>query len=73
MKLKDGKLFLTEEELVYVKRASTIQAGPANAGLFLRSYVKNKNLVEDVENIPDVNFYIECIQAYRRKNYEVEK
>ena len=72
MKLTDGKLFLTEEELVYVKRANC-QAGPGNAGLFLRSYVKNKNLVEDVENIPDVNFYIECIKAYRRKDYEVEK
>jgi hypothetical protein len=73
MKLDENKkLTLTEEELVYVKRANC-QAGPANAGLFLRSYVKNKNLVEDVEHMPDVHFYIECILAYRRKNYEVIK
>ena len=72
MRLEEGKLFLTEEELTYVKRASVLQAGPTNAGLFLRSYVKNNNLVEDVEHLPDVHFYIECILAYRHKNYEVE-
>ena len=71
MTLEEGKLILTEEELVYVKRAN-MQAGPGNAGLFLRSYIKNKNLVEDVEHMPDVNFYIECIKAYRRKNFEVK-
>ena len=40
MKLDEGKLILTEEELNYVKRASIMQAGPTNAGLFLRSFVK---------------------------------
>ncbi len=72
MKLDENKkLTLTEEELVFVKRANC-QASPSNAGLFLRSYVKNNNLVEDVEHMPDVHFYIECIQAYRRKNFEVK-
>lgn len=72
MKLDENKkLILTEEELVYVKRAN-IQASPTNAGLFLRTYAKNHNLVEDVETEKDLNFYIECIQAYRRKNFEVK-
>lgn len=68
---ENKKLTLTEEELVYVKRAN-MQASPANAGLFLRSYMKNNHLVEDVEHMPDVYFFIECIQAYRRKNFEVK-
>ena len=72
MRLEEGKLFLTEEELAYVRKASVLQAGPTNAGLFLRSYVKNNHLVEDVERLPDVHFYVECIVAYRQKNYEVE-
>jgi len=71
MKLEEGKLILTEEELVYVKRANC-QASPTNAGLFLRSYVKNNKLVEDAEHLPDLKFFIECIQAYRRKNFEVK-
>ena len=68
---ENKKLTLTEEELVYVKRAN-LQASPTNAGLFLRSYVKNNKLVEDLEHLPDVYFFIECIQAYRRKNFEVK-
>jgi hypothetical protein len=68
---ENKKLTLTEEELVYVKRAN-IQASPTNAGLFLRSYVKNNKLVEDLEHLPDIHFFIECIQAYRRKNFEVK-
>ena len=68
---ENKKLTLTEEELVYVKRAN-IQASPTNAGLFLRSYVKNNKLVEDLEHLPDVYFFIECIQAYRRRNFEVK-
>jgi len=72
MKLDENKkLILTEEELVYVKRAN-IQASPTNAGLFLRSYAKNHNLVENLETENDLNFFIECIQAYRRKNFEVK-
>ena len=70
MRLEEDKLILTEEELVYVKRANC-QAAPVNAGLFLRSYIKNNNLVEDINSMPDVQFYIECINAYRRKQFEV--
>ncbi len=71
MKLEEGKLVLTEEELVYVKRANC-QAAPATAALFLRSSLKNNNLVEDIEHLPDIHFFIECIQAYRKKNFEVK-
>ena len=70
MKLDNGKLILTETELAEVKKAN-VMASPSIAGLYLRSFIKNKNLVEDLENQPDVSFYTECIQAYRKKNYEV--
>ena len=70
MKLDDGKLILTETELAEVKKAN-MMASPSIAGLYLRSFIKNKNLVEDLENQPDVSFYTECIQAYRKKNYEI--
>ena len=43
----------------------------ATCGFFLNSFIKNKNLVEDLEKQPDVSFYTECIQAYRKKNYEI--
>ena len=73
MKLDENKkLTLTEEELVFVKRANC-QASPTNAALFLLNYLKNNNLEEDLEHKEhDVHFYIECIQAYRRKNFEVK-
>ena len=70
MKLDEGKLILTETELAEVKKAN-VMATPSIAGFYLRSFVKNKNLVEDLEKQPDVKFYTECIQAYRKKNYEV--
>lgn len=70
MKLDDGKLILTEAELVEVKRAN-VMASPSIAGIYLRSFIKIKNLVEDLEKQPDVSFYTECIQAYRKKNYEI--
>jgi hypothetical protein len=71
MKLDENKkLTLTEEELDLVKRAN-MMASPSIAGLYLRSYVRNSNLVESAEELPDVNFYAECVQAYRKKNYEV--
>ena len=70
MKLDDGKLILTEAELAEVKKANMI-ASQSIAGFYLHSYVKNKNLGEDLEKQPDVSFYTECIQAYRKKNYEV--
>ena len=46
-------------------------ATPSIAGFYLRSFIKNKNLAEDLEKQPDVSFYVECIQAYRKKNYEI--
>ena len=70
MKLDDGKLILTEAELAEVKRAN-MTATPSIAGFYLCIFIKNKNLVEDLENQPDVSFYTECIQAYRKKNYEI--
>ena len=70
MKLDDGKLILTEAELAEVKKANTT-ATPSIAGFYLHRFIKNKNLVEDLENQPDVSFYTECIQAYRKKNYEI--
>lgn len=70
MKFEDGKLILTETELAEVKKAN-MAATPSIAGFYLRSFIKNKNLVEDLEKQPDVSFYVECIQAYRKKNYEI--
>jgi hypothetical protein len=71
MRIENEVLVLTEAELVYVKRAN-MQASPTNAGMFLRSYVKNNSLVEDVEHMPDLNFYIEAIKAYRQKRFNVQ-
>ena len=70
MKLDNGKLILTEAELAEVKKAN-MAATPSIAGFYLRSFIKNKNLAEDLEKQPDVSFYVECIQAYRKKNYEI--
>ena len=70
MKLDNGKLILTEAELAEVKKAN-VMASPSIAGLYLRSFIKNKNLAENLEDQPDISFYTECIQAYRKKNYEV--
>ena len=70
MKLEEGKLILTETERAEVKKAN-MMASTSIAGLYLRSFIRNKNLVEDLETLPDVNFYTECIQAYRKKNYEI--
>jgi hypothetical protein len=73
MTLDENKhLTLTEDELVYVKRANC-QASPTNAAMFLLNYLKNNNLEEDLEHKEhDVRFYTECMLAYRRKNFEVK-
>jgi hypothetical protein len=71
MRLEEGKLILTEAELAELKKANNM-ASPSVAALYLHSYLKNKNLVEDVEHQPDVKFYTECILAYRRKSFDVE-
>lgn len=70
MKLDEEKLILTEAELAEVKKAN-VMATPSIAGFYLRSFIRNKNLVEDLEKQPDVSFYTKCIQAYRKKTYEV--
>ena len=71
MELNEGKLILTEAELTELKKANCM-ASPSIAGLYLRSFLKNHELVEDVEHQPDVKFYAECVLAYRNKNYEVK-
>ena len=70
MKIDEGKLILTETELAEVKKAN-VMATTSIAGFYLRSFIKNKKLAEDLEKQPDVSFYTECIQAYRKKNYEI--
>jgi hypothetical protein len=71
MRLEEDKLILSEAELAEVKKAN-MMASPSIAGLYLRSFLRNKNLVEDLETQPDVKFYTECVQAYRKKNFEVK-
>ena len=70
MKLEKGKLILTEAELTEVKKANKI-ATPAIAGFYLRGFLNNKNFVAGLEKQSDLGFYAECIQAYRKNNYEV--
>ena len=72
MKLDEGKLILTETELDELKKAN-VMASPSIAGIYLRNFIRNKNLVEDLEKQPEASFYASCIQAYRNKNYEVIK
>ena len=50
MKLDEGKLILTETELAEVKKAN-VMASPSIAGLYLRSFIKNKNLVEELAKL----------------------
>ena len=71
MKLDDGKLILTEAEFAEVKKANMMAATPSIAGFYLRSFINNKNLAEDLEGQHGISFYTECIQAYRKKNYEI--
>lgn len=70
MELDEGKLILTETELAEVKKAN-VMATPSIAGFYLRSFIRNKNLAEDLGKQPEVGFYTQCIQAYRKKNYEI--
>jgi len=70
MKLDEGKLTLTEEELKLVKQASML-ANPIYAGTFLYNSVKQKKLEEDADQ-HDVKYYTECVKAYRAKSYEVK-
>ena len=71
MKLDENKkLTLTEEELKYVKKAN-VMASPGIAGMYLRSYIKNNKLAENIESLPDQTFYTDCILAYRKNNFEI--
>lgn len=70
MKLNDGKLILNENELECVKRAN-FAASPTMAAMYLKKYLSSDGLVEGLEQ-EDARFFIECIQAYRRKNFEVK-
>lgn len=71
MKLDENKkLTLTEEELGLVKKAN-MMSSPSIAGLMLRNSVKRNTLEEEIDNVPELNFFIECIVAYRKKNYEI--
>ena len=70
MKLEDGKLILTETELAEVKKAN-IMASPSIAGLYLRSFIKKKNVAEDLDKQTDASFYVECMKTKKKKNYEI--
>lgn len=71
MKLDENKkLTLTEEELKYVKKAN-MMASPSIAGMYLRSYIKNNKLAENIESLPNQTFYTDCILAYRKNNFEI--
>ena len=70
MKLVEEKLILNEEELKLVKQAN-MMASPSIAGVFLQSSFKHKNLTESLET-NDLNFFIKCILAFRKKEYEVK-
>lgn len=71
MKLDENKkLTLTEEELKYVKSAN-MMASPSIAGMYLRSYIKNSKLAENIKSLPDQTFYTDCILAYRKNNFEI--
>jgi len=69
MKLEEGKLILTEEELKLVKRANMF-ANSLYAGAWLHNAMKAKSLEEGAD-ARDAKYYAECVDAYRKKNYEV--
>lgn len=69
MKLIEEKLILNEEELKLVKQAN-MMSSPSIAGVFLQNTFKHKNLTESLEQ-SDLNFFIKCIIAYRKKDFEV--
>ena len=70
MKLIEDKLIVTEEELKLVKQAN-MMSSPSIAGVFLQNSFKHKNLTENLEQ-NDLNFFIKCIIAFRKKEYEVK-
>lgn len=70
MKLAEDKVILTEDELSLVKRAN-MMASPTTAGLMLKNLVSNNTLTEDADQ-KDLNYYVQVILNYRRKNFEVK-
>lgn len=70
MKLEEGKLFLNEEEARLVKKASML-ASPDYAGVFLKNSMKGKSLEEGADADHDVRYYVECVKAFRKHEYEI--
>lgn len=70
MKLEEGKLILTEDELKLVRQASML-ANPLYAGAYLRNAMKANKLDEGAQNERDAKYYAECVDAFRKKDYEV--
>lgn len=68
MKISENKLYLSEADLEMIKRANT-NISPSVAAMFLKSL--NKSLVEDTEEEKSLEFYIEAINLYRKKQFEV--
>lgn len=68
MKISENKLYLSEADLEMIKRANT-NSSPSVAAMFLKSLTKS--LVEDTEEEKSLEFYIEAISLYRKKQFEV--
>ena len=68
MKISENKLYLSEADLEMIKRANT-NSSPSVAAMFLKSLTKS--LVEDTEEEKSLEFYIEAINLYRKKQFEV--
>lgn len=68
MKITENKLYLSEADLEMIKRANT-NTSPSVAAMFLKSL--SKSLVENTEEEKTIDFYIEVINLYRKKQFEV--
>ena len=68
MKITENKLYLSEADLEMIKRANT-NTSPSVAAMFLKSL--NKSLVENTEEEKTIDFYIEAINLYRKKQFEI--
>ena len=66
MKLEDGILICTQEELKLVKKYN-VAASPWVAGLYLYHGLKNKGIVMEW----NASFFKDIYLAYRKKNYKI--